>query len=101
MATVQQPGEDALTFDGKKFAVLNLDLMTILIDSVKDTTEERTFIPNCSRWNRAVHQKNPRPLTIFTSLLFNPREPELVRGAPFTKLLRALALLGLALLESR
>jgi nicotinamidase-related amidase len=87
MAHAQQSAEGALIF-GKNYAVLNVDLMTILIDPVKDTTEGQTFISNCSRWNDAVHKKHQRPLTIFTSLFFSRGEPELTRGAPFTKLVK-------------
>jgi hypothetical protein len=78
-------GSNKFTF-GKHYAVLNLDLMTVLIDMVKDTSAGRQFLSNCSLWNDAVHEKETRPLSIFTSLFFTPSEPELARGAPFTKL---------------
>lgn len=71
---------------GNNYAVLNLDLMTILIDMIQETPEGQTFTTNCIRWNDAVHEKMPRPLTIFTSLFFDPGQKELARGAPFTKL---------------
>ncbi|KAF4472495.1 Isochorismatase hydrolase [Fusarium albosuccineum] len=75
---------------GRNFAILNLDLMTILIDAVKDTPEAQSFISNCIRWNDAVHNKDPRPLTLFTSLYFsNDSQPELAGvHAPFTKLVK-------------
>ncbi|KAI1372493.1 cysteine hydrolase family protein [Hypoxylon crocopeplum] len=81
----QQFVESALTF-GKSYAILNLDLMSILIDSIRGTTEGLVFIFNCSRWNDAVHRKGPRPLIVFTSLFFDPGELELAKGAPFGKL---------------
>ncbi|EHY54785.1 hypothetical protein HRR83_004087 [Exophiala dermatitidis] len=86
MVTAQSTTQGSLTF-GQRYAVLNLDFMTILIDAIKDTTEGQAFITNCSRWNNAVHMKNARPLTIFTTLYFAPGRPELATGAPFTKLL--------------
>lgn len=62
--------------------------MAILIDAVKDTSEGQASISNCSRWNDAVHRMHPRPLTTFMSLFFNGSgEPELAKGALFTKLL--------------
>lgn len=70
----------------KHYAVLNLNLMTILIDIVKDTTTGKKIISNCSRWIDAVHDKDPRPLTIFTSLVLSAGQPELAKDAPFTKL---------------
>ncbi|KAI0105381.1 cysteine hydrolase family protein [Hypoxylon sp. NC0597] len=80
--------EEPLTF-GKNYAVLNLDLMAILIDSVKHTPEGRVFISNCSRWNDAVHKEDPQPLVIFTTLFFNPGRPELAEGKPFHRLIDA------------
>ncbi|KAK6345530.1 hypothetical protein TWF718_007442 [Orbilia javanica] len=78
----------ALESLNKKYAILNLDWMTILIDAVKNTPEGQEFITNCSRWNDAVHVKSPRPMTIFTTLFFsNKSQPELHKNgeAPFTK----------------
>ncbi|KAH8812156.1 cysteine hydrolase family protein [Xylogone sp. PMI_703] len=72
---------------GDNYAVLNLDWMSVLVNAVKDTTEGRAFIENCSKWNDAVHQKSPRPLTIFSALSFNPGQPELQRGSPFANLI--------------
>ncbi|KAJ3544897.1 hypothetical protein NM208_g2785 [Fusarium decemcellulare] len=64
--------------------------MKILIDSVKNTPEGEAFLSNCIRWNEAVHNKDPRPLTVFISLYFsNDSQPELAGvHAPFTKLVR-------------
>jgi nicotinamidase-related amidase len=86
MAPAEQSAEGALNF-GQHYAVLNLDLMSLLMNAIKDTAEGQAFISNCSRWNDAVHQKGPRPLTIFTSLTFNPSHPELDSNAPFAKLI--------------
>ncbi|XXH02170.1 hypothetical protein Hte_008538 [Hypoxylon texense] len=44
--------ESTLTF-GTRYAVLNLDFMTVLMDSIKDTAEGRAFISNWSLWNDA------------------------------------------------
>ncbi|CAL5870127.1 uncharacterized protein PFLUO_LOCUS4362 [Penicillium psychrofluorescens] len=76
----------ALSF-GQHYAILNLDWMSILIDAVKDTVEGQTLITNCSRWNDAIHQKTPRPLTIFTTLSFSPGQPEVESDTPFSKLI--------------
>ncbi|KAH8659829.1 Isochorismatase-like protein [Xylariales sp. PMI_506] len=72
---------------GKNYAVLNLDLMTVMVDLVRDSPEGQAFISNCSKWNDAVHQTSPRPLTVFSSLSFDSGERELAKGAPFTKLI--------------
>ncbi|KAI0839386.1 cysteine hydrolase family protein [Hypoxylon sp. FL0890] len=82
MAFERQPMKDPVNF-GKNYAVLNLDLMTILIDSVKHSPKGQAFISNCSRWNDAVHRQDPQPLVIFTTLFFNPGRPELAEGKPF------------------
>lgn len=81
----QQPTGRRLTF-GKNYAVLNLDLMSILIDAIKDMAVGKAFVSNCTRWNDAVHQKDPRPLTIFSSLSFTPGEMGLGKDAPFSRL---------------
>lgn len=88
MAPTQQFAAGPSNF-GKNYCVLNLDLMSILIEAVKDTSAGQAFISSCSRWNDAVHEKYPRPLTIFTSLFFEPTEPELAKDAPFTKLVKS------------
>ncbi|KAL6874263.1 Isochorismatase-like protein [Trichoderma longibrachiatum] len=81
-----QPSAAPLSF-GKRYAVLNLDFMNILFDIVKDTPEGSKFVANCSRWVDAVHKRDPRPLTVFTTLYFtSPSQAELPSDAPFTKL---------------
>ncbi|KIX05968.1 uncharacterized protein Z518_03942 [Rhinocladiella mackenziei CBS 650.93] len=57
MALAQQSTEDPLSF-GRHYAVLNLDLMSLLIDGIRDTAAGQAFISNCIRWNDAVHQKD-------------------------------------------
>lgn len=91
MALSQRSADAVLDF-GQHYAVLNLDWMSILMDAIKDTPEGQAFISNCSRWNSAVHAKDPRPITIFTSLFFsNASQPELHKHerSPFTKLVRS------------
>lgn len=87
MNGTQQATKAPLTF-GKRFAVLNLDFMALLIDVVKGSRQGDAFVSNCLRWNDAVHKKTPRPLTIFTTLSLNQGEPELANNAPFTRLIR-------------
>lgn len=75
---------------GSNYAVLNLDLMSILIDAVEGTEQGQAFIANCTRWNDAVHKQKRRPLTVFTTLCFaHHTQPELASDgdAPFVKLL--------------
>ncbi|RFU78621.1 hypothetical protein TARUN_3591 [Trichoderma arundinaceum] len=77
---------------GRRYAVLNLDFMNILFDIAKGTPEGQQFVSSCSRWVEAVHKRDPRPLTIFTTLYFtNPSQAELPSEAPFTKLVNGFA----------
>ena len=89
MATSAEPAPAASGF-GQHYAILNLDLMSILIEAVEDTDAGQDFMANCARWNEAVHKKETRPLTIFTTLFFaHHTQPELAssKEAPFVKLL--------------
>ncbi|KAJ6014094.1 hypothetical protein N7540_008685 [Penicillium herquei] len=79
-------GEDVPDF-GQHFAVLNLDWMSILMNAVQDTDEGKTMIQSCTRWNDAVHQQQPRPLTIFSALAFNRGKPEVDANTPFGQLI--------------
>ncbi|KAI1848810.1 hypothetical protein JX265_001140 [Neoarthrinium moseri] len=72
---------------GKNYAVLNLDLMTVLIDAVRETAEGQAFISNNSRWVDAIHSTAQRPINIFTSLFFEQGYLELAKSAPFTRLI--------------
>ncbi|KAI9931095.1 hypothetical protein ASPWEDRAFT_47614 [Aspergillus wentii DTO 134E9] len=75
-----------LTF-GPNYAILNLDWMTVLISAIKDTPQGQTLIANYTKWNEAVHQKSPRPLTIFSTLAFSPGQPEVQPDTPFGRLI--------------
>ncbi|KAJ5641159.1 hypothetical protein N7528_000784 [Penicillium herquei] len=79
-------GKDVLDF-GQHFAVLNLDWMSILMSAVQDTDEGMAMIQSCIRWNDAVHQQKPRPLTIFSTLAFNRGKPEVDANTPFGQLI--------------
>ncbi|KAL1872183.1 hypothetical protein Plec18167_006786 [Paecilomyces lecythidis] len=72
---------------GENYAILNLDWMTGLINAVKDTSKGQTLIENCIKWNDAVHEKTPRPLTVFSTLSFSPGQPEVKPDSPFAKLI--------------
>ncbi|RAH50657.1 cysteine hydrolase family protein [Aspergillus brunneoviolaceus CBS 621.78] len=72
---------------GENYAVLNLDWMTVLIDAVKDTPEGHVFIQSCNKWNAAIHQKSPRPLTVFSTLSFQRGQPEVQPNTPFANLI--------------
>ncbi|VUC28248.1 unnamed protein product [Clonostachys rosea] len=73
---------------GHHYAVLNLDLMAILVDIVQKDIRGERFVSSCARWCEAVHRKPQRPLTIFTSLTFSQSScPELAKDSPFLKLL--------------
>ncbi|EQB50382.1 hypothetical protein CGLO_10187 [Colletotrichum gloeosporioides Cg-14] len=86
MVDVHPTGEGAPSF-GKRFAILNLDLMAMMFDNINKTDEGKLFISNCVRWNEAVHQHHPRPLTIFTTLCFtSASQPELARPSSFANL---------------
>jgi hypothetical protein len=72
---------------GDNYAVLNLDWMSVLINAIKDTPEGQALMTNCSKWNNAVHQKSPRPLTVFSTLSFSPGQPEVQPDSPFANLI--------------
>ncbi|TFB06655.1 hypothetical protein CCMA1212_001253 [Trichoderma ghanense] len=91
MPSAQPNPRAPLTF-GKRYAVLNLDFMNILFDIVKDTPQGSRFVASCTRWVDAVHKRDPRPLTVFTTLYFtSPSQAELPSGAPFTQLVNGFA----------
>jgi hypothetical protein len=88
MAHAILPHENDISF-GQAYAVLNLDWMTCLIDSIKDTSVGQEFIASCSQWNDAVRQKVPRPLNIFTTLTFSTHsQPELAPDSHFAGLIK-------------
>jgi nicotinamidase-related amidase len=69
------------------YAILNLDLMTVLIDAVKNTPKGQALISNCNAWIDAVHARTPRPLTILSTLAITPGQPEVTPDSPFARLL--------------
>lgn len=72
---------------GRHYAVLNLDLINVLVGSVAGTPQGDTFINNTARWIDAVHAQKPPPLSIFTRVYFsNARQPELMPGSAFAQL---------------
>ncbi|KAL4874432.1 Isochorismatase-like protein [Aspergillus karnatakaensis] len=79
---------------GPNTAILNLDLMNLLIDNIKSTPEGKSFIANCTKWTDAVHDvpklQKSQPLTIFTTVAFHPGQPELAPDSPFAKLIAPL-----------
>ncbi|EED19329.1 cysteine hydrolase family protein [Talaromyces stipitatus ATCC 10500] len=72
---------------GSNYAILNLDWMAMLINSIKDVPEGQAMIANCTKWNDAVHLKIPRPLTIFSTLSFSPNQAEAAPDSPFARLI--------------
>ncbi|CAI7597893.1 unnamed protein product [Penicillium manginii] len=72
---------------GRRYAILNLDWMALLLSAIEGTPEGQSLIENYKKWNEAVHKKSPRPLTIFTTLAFAHGQPEVERGKPFSKLI--------------
>lgn len=82
MATVQE----AVNF-GERYAVLNLDWISILMNAIESTPEGKSMIASCAKWNDAVHSKRNRPLTVFTTLTFRRGQPELEANKPFARLI--------------
>ncbi|KAL2208061.1 hypothetical protein CC79DRAFT_808198 [Sarocladium strictum] len=83
MARFKTPPQDAASF-GQQYAVLNLDFMSILTNSLRDTPEGFSFLSNFKRWLNAVHGKTPKPLIVFTTLCFSHEtQPELTRAHLF------------------
>jgi nicotinamidase-related amidase len=74
---------------GKRYAILNLDWMTVLLTAAEGTPQGRTVVENLSKWHEAVHQKSDRPLTIYTTLAFNRGQPELEAKKPFARLIES------------
>lgn len=72
---------------GQRYAILNLDWMRLMIGAVQDTPDGQALIANYAQWNNAVHQKDPRPLSIFTTLSFKRGQPEVESNKPFGKLI--------------
>lgn len=68
---------------GSHFAVLNLDLITGLVDSVVNTTAGDAWISSVQGWINAVHAHPSQPLQIFTRIYFQPGHPEVGPSSPF------------------
>ncbi|PYH92667.1 cysteine hydrolase family protein [Aspergillus ellipticus CBS 707.79] len=72
---------------GDNYAILSLDWMSVLLNAIEQTVEGQALIKNYPKWNDAVHQKSPRPLTIFTTLSFQHGQPEVQPNTPFARLI--------------
>lgn len=76
---------------GSHYAVLNLDLINGLVESVASDPAGEAFIKNTARWIDAVHAQNPPPLSIFTRIYFaNARKPEIKPGSGFQQVAASL-----------
>ena len=79
------PANQTLSF-GTHYAVLNLDLINLVVGGVAGTPAGDAFIHNTAAWIAAVHAQTPAPLTIFTRVYFsNSRQPELADDTPFKR----------------
>ena len=71
---------------GRRYAVLNLDLINALLGGVNSTNAGQEFINNTAKWIDAVHAQDPAPLSIFTRIYFsNAKKPEIGPQSPFGK----------------
>lgn len=68
---------------GTHYAVLNLDLIDVLVGSINTTAQGESFISSVSTWTKAVAALPSPPLTIFTRVYFLPGHPELTSQTPF------------------
>lgn len=68
---------------GKNYAILNLDLITGLVDAVVNTTAGDAWIKSVAGWIDDVHAKKSPPLQIFTRIYFSPGHPEVGPLSPF------------------
>jgi hypothetical protein len=53
---------------GRYYAVLNLDLINVIVEAIEDTPAGKTFINSTAKWIDAVHAQDPAPLSIFTRI---------------------------------
>lgn len=74
---------------GKRYAILNLDWMTVLLAACEETPQGTKLIENLSKWHDRIHQMNERPLTVYTTLAFNRGQPELEANKPFARLIES------------
>lgn len=71
---------------GTHFAVLNLDLINGLVESIENTTQGATFINSTATWINAVHdaQQDPPILSLFSRIyVSNILQPEIGPQTPF------------------
>ncbi|KAK4920872.1 hypothetical protein LTR49_011594 [Elasticomyces elasticus] len=79
------PSNETISF-GRHYAVLNLDLINLLVSGVASTPAGSAWIGNVARWNDAVHAQSPAPLSIFTRIYFtNSHQPEIGPSSPFAQ----------------
>ncbi|KAK3667962.1 hypothetical protein LTR22_001029 [Elasticomyces elasticus] len=79
------PSNETISF-GRHYAVLNLDLINLLVSGVASTPAGSAWIANVARWNDAVHAQSPAPLSIFTRIYFtNSHQPEIGPSSPFAQ----------------
>ena len=66
-----QNGESPISF-GQRYAILNLDLMSMPIDAAKTVTKQgQAPISNVARWNDAGYGIEPRRLRLSSRILRN------------------------------
>lgn len=84
------PGNDTFSF-GAHYAVLNLDMINGLVESINTTPEGTAWIASTAKWINATHAQNPAPLSIFTRIYFsNAYRPEIGPDTPFAAAAAAL-----------
>ena len=77
---------DSLSF-GQHYAVVNLDLVSVVVEPIANTSAGSAFINNMAHWINAVHSQEPPPLSIFTRVYFsNARKPEIVPGSGLSQI---------------
>lgn len=74
---------ESLSF-GQHYAVLHLDLINVIVESLASSPAGSAFIQNTATWIDAVHAQSPPPLSIFTRVYFSDnRKPEVKPGSRF------------------
>lgn len=82
-ATSTLPHNDTFSF-GTHYAVLNLDLINLLVSSVANYSSGTEFIACTAKWIDTVHAQKPPPLSIFTRIYFaNSHYPDIAPGSAF------------------
>jgi len=89
-AFAKNASEESVSF-GKHYAVLNLDLINAIVDPVASTKSGKKWVDNTATWIDAVHDQEPRPLSIFTRIYFsNDMKPEVKSGSGFAELVEGI-----------